>query len=821
MSIGIIISSNNYSGQTGDITFYPSTGGTINLGSQVIPYTYVSNYPYGVYDVYFPTYNNTCSISFPAPSPTPTNTPTNTPTPTITQTVTPSLTIGASPTPTGTQTPTPTPTPTSTSTLINITLLGEYSEGSINAEYTATATSPLNVDLEISFVDILGVITGLPVTINGSVTIMSGQSVGTSYYTIGEDYNNLNKTAQFTGITTNITGSTSITFNVITNSIFDVTPTPTPTLTPTPTETSLPVTPTPTPTETSLPVTPTPTETSLPVTPTPTPTPDPNQLIDPILTENDEYINVGNDLYLMFVDPSPSPTPTPTPTSTPCVTGSTFLTITNTNWLYPPSDLETALSATTIPYTGIGDSLYFSNITDMGNFYDEVFQQTAISQPVGNQGYSLGVGTELQNLVTPLFWKLSDTDEVIVMWILTQQLTDQSTLPNPGDSPNGTIGYLTRYENWPVNDRPQFYDPVLSEVGPIICVTPTPTPTETSLPVTPTPTPTETSLPVTPTPTPTPTSGATGPFSVQFYESGSDVVLTYSGTLDLTGLDYTQTLDATGGGVGPSQGAFGIGPIGNTPTDAYTGTTFTYPNDFGINTGTPYIPTGSGDYFGVFTLNGPSGPRSLIVPSGYTSSTYIDGTTTLANQTFISLGLSAGTYNYSWGSNPGQSFVLTIGGASVTPTPTPTPTSTPQPVTGYGFNLVALPYNFPTSGNSIMNNSGGISSGSTDPNVLDTSPRGLYFNSIDVDSVDRTSYFSSFTGQSITITMSQNGSTAIYSGDTNSLKYWDSGSDNGFVFGTGIGVPPTPSPSGNATLIQSAPTEWIIGDPVYISIVLN
>jgi hypothetical protein len=118
----------------------------------------------------------------------------------------------------------------------------------------------------------------------------------------------------------------------------------------------------------------------------------------------------------------------------------------------------------------------------MGTVYDEVFAQTAISQPLGNQGYSLGVGTELQNYYTLLYWKLSPTDELIVTWNLTQQLTDQSTLPTPGESPNGTIGYLTRYENWPINQRPQFYDPVLSVEGPIICVTPTPTPTQTPTP---------------------------------------------------------------------------------------------------------------------------------------------------------------------------------------------------------------------------------------------------------------------------------------------------------------------------------------------------
>jgi hypothetical protein len=157
-----------------------------------------------------------------------------------------------------------------------------------------------------------------------------------------------------------------------------------------------------------------------------------------------------------------------------------------------------------------------------------------------------------------------------------------------------------------------------------------------------------------------------------------------------------------------------------------------------------------------------------------------------------------------------------------TPTNTPTPSVTPEPVTGYSFNLVALPYNFPTSGNTIMNSEGGIITGSTNPNVLATGSRGLYWNSIDSDGVDRTSYFSQFTGESITITMTQTGSTAIYSGDTNSLKTWiAAGPGTGFVFGAGIGVPPSNIPSGTATLIQSASTQWTIGLPVYISVVVN
>lgn len=157
-----------------------------------------------------------------------------------------------------------------------------------------------------------------------------------------------------------------------------------------------------------------------------------------------------------------------------------------------------------------------------------------------------------------------------------------------------------------------------------------------------------------------------------------------------------------------------------------------------------------------------------------------------------------------------------------TSTNTPTPSVTPQPVTGYSFNLVALPYNFPSSGNSIMNGPSGATSGSTDINALSTSSRGFYFNSIDSDSVDRTSYFSSFTGQNVTITFTQTGNTAIYSGNTSSFKQWiQSPQGSGFVFGTGVGVPPSGTPSGTAILIQSATTQYTIGLPVFVSLVTS
>jgi hypothetical protein len=165
----IILTSNNYSGQTADITYYPDTGGTISLGSVVIPYYYSTDYFYGTYELYFSFYNKTCTLYIEDPSsvllqenldpilqenyskiliesavsPTPTNTltPTNTitPTRTLTPTLTPTNTITPTNTLTPTRTPTPTPTPTSSFSagLYKTTYSGYHNE---NPAFFATAT---------------------------------------------------------------------------------------------------------------------------------------------------------------------------------------------------------------------------------------------------------------------------------------------------------------------------------------------------------------------------------------------------------------------------------------------------------------------------------------------------------------------------------------------------------------------------------------------------------------------------------------------------------------------------------------------------------
>jgi hypothetical protein len=69
MSSSVVISSVNYNGKQGTITFTPSNGlPNINIGTVNLPYTYNSDYVYGSYSIYFPQYNKTCTVVTPTPT---------------------------------------------------------------------------------------------------------------------------------------------------------------------------------------------------------------------------------------------------------------------------------------------------------------------------------------------------------------------------------------------------------------------------------------------------------------------------------------------------------------------------------------------------------------------------------------------------------------------------------------------------------------------------------------------------------------------------------------------------------------------------------
>jgi len=167
MALGIRILSENLSGQTVNVTYLPSSGGTIDLGTQVIPFNYLNPYYFGEYEVYSPTYGYTYTLEVPGPSPTPTPTPSSTPTPTpsVTASETPTNTPTTTPTETPTSTPTETPTPTATSTravffvstgstsieacggISSTILYGDNVDFDTNIQFFNTPAGPSTIDL--------------------------------------------------------------------------------------------------------------------------------------------------------------------------------------------------------------------------------------------------------------------------------------------------------------------------------------------------------------------------------------------------------------------------------------------------------------------------------------------------------------------------------------------------------------------------------------------------------------------------------------------------------------------------------------------------
>lgn len=222
MAIGVRILSDNLSGLTTDVVYLPQSGGTVNLGTQVFPFNYISEYVYGTYNCYVPLYGYTYTLDILAvtPTPTPTNTPTNTQTPTIT--------------PTNTQTPTVTSTNTPTPTepiryIFSDICKSEFNSGAV-CECPQVATiwgnNPVFSDSTAFFSDPSGPNTGNP----------------SGWYLIDGIEYELSSDCGI-GCTTGAT--------IVSTSVCPVTPTPTPTNTETPTQTPTNTsTPTPTPTTT-------------------------------------------------------------------------------------------------------------------------------------------------------------------------------------------------------------------------------------------------------------------------------------------------------------------------------------------------------------------------------------------------------------------------------------------------------------------------------------------------------------------------------------------------------------------------------------------
>ncbi len=79
------------------------------------------------------------------------------------------------------------------------------------------------------------------------------------------------------------------------------------------------------------------------------------------------------------------------------------------------------------------------------------------------------------------------------------------------------------------------------------------------------------------------------------------------------------------------------------------------PSSIGSGAITHSASFGTGNIFGAFSTG-------VIVPSGYVSKSSLSGTSTYTGQTFATLGLTQGSYTWTWGSGPtADSLTVNIG----------------------------------------------------------------------------------------------------------------------------------------------------------------
>ena len=132
---------------------------------------------------------------------------------------------------------------------------------------------------------------------------------------------------------------------------------------------------------------------------------------------------------------------------------------------------------------------------------------------------------------------------------------------------------------------------------------------------------------------------------------GTSVVGTGSGTVDLAGLTFLGS-GSLAAGVNPSIAAFNAG---SGAYDDYSGVSG--PTSFGI--GGPSFPASSstGNPVSIFGQAG-----ELRLPQGYLTGGPLSGTFTFNNATFAGLGVTPGTYVWTWGTGVhADSFTINAG----------------------------------------------------------------------------------------------------------------------------------------------------------------
>jgi hypothetical protein len=140
-------------------------------------------------------------------------------------------------------------------------------------------------------------------------------------------------------------------------------------------------------------------------------------------------------------------------------------------------------------------------------------------------------------------------------------------------------------------------------------------------------------------------------YTITVTETGGDVVASGNGSFNLTALTAGTSGNATAF-VQPNTSSLFVGPAVLTPVTPYGNVSG--PANFGAG-GFAQANSGSGSIAGIDNT-------AINVPTGYISGTAISGTATWTGQTFAGLGLTPGTYTWTWGTGQdADSLVLQVG----------------------------------------------------------------------------------------------------------------------------------------------------------------
>ncbi|MEO8777683.1 MAG: hypothetical protein ABI389_03335 [Rhodanobacter sp.] len=153
------------------------------------------------------------------------------------------------------------------------------------------------------------------------------------------------------------------------------------------------------------------------------------------------------------------------------------------------------------------------------------------------------------------------------------------------------------------------------------------------------------------------------PYVLKVLHQGNNVVATGNGAFDLTSLTLQGTTPSYGPYFYAAGGQIVLSSSTSKVVNIFTG--LIGPQSFGTGV-SPNASSFSGDSLELYGAGG-----TIDLPTGYATGTMLSSVATWDNSTIASLGLTPGTYVWTWGTGADQSFTLDIGSDASVGVPEP------------------------------------------------------------------------------------------------------------------------------------------------------